>query len=99
VVLITPGNPLPLDGHFSQNHDTGIIEPLSAVPNYSTRRALLCPVTSVGSIFINMVTNTTEYPYCNCSFGLVIVLSFIIMPTKIVCFGDNGGSYTMIPCD
>lgn len=30
MVFIAPGNPQPPNGHFSPNHNTGIIEPLSA---------------------------------------------------------------------
>lgn len=38
MVLFAPGNPQPLDGHVSHNHNTGMIGPFSVVmhPHYST---------------------------------------------------------------
>lgn len=46
VVLIAPGNPQPLDGHFSHNPKTGMIEPSAVVgPNDSTPDPLLSTTT------------------------------------------------------
>ena len=56
VDLITPGNPQPRDGHFSHNHTTRMIEPLSAEvgPNNSTPNPWLSTPTYLHSNWSQM---------------------------------------------
>lgn len=68
VDLITPGNPQPLDGRFSHNHNTRMIEPLSAEvgPNNSTPDPLL----STAWLLTYMVIG------CKCKCMLMVQVQF-----------------------